>query len=52
MSAVARGTGFAREAADTVVHLVGGRAAEAGPPTELPDAPRQERTRAFPSEVL
>ncbi|MGW7241905.1 amino acid ABC transporter ATP-binding protein [Streptomyces sp. NPDC054804] len=52
MIAAACGTGLARQVADTVVHLAGGRAAEAGPPTELPDAPREERTGAFPSEVL
>ncbi|MEU2622443.1 amino acid ABC transporter ATP-binding protein [Streptomyces sp. NPDC007157] len=52
MIAVTHGTGFAREVADTVVFVAGERVAETGPPTEVPDAPREERTRAFPSEAL
>jgi polar amino acid transport system ATP-binding protein len=38
---------FAREVADTVVVLDGGRVVEAGPPARVIDAPREERTRRF-----
>jgi polar amino acid transport system ATP-binding protein len=43
---------FAREVADTVVFMDGGRVLEAGPPEEVLVRPRQERTRAFLSRVL
>jgi polar amino acid transport system ATP-binding protein len=44
--------GFAREAADTVVFMDGGRIVEQGPPGEVLDRPRQPRTREFLSKVL
>lgn len=50
MVIVSHETGFAREAADTVVFTADGRIVEAGPP--VLDAPREERTRTFPSQVL
>ncbi|MER6379688.1 amino acid ABC transporter ATP-binding protein [Streptomyces sp. NPDC001250] len=43
---------FAREVADTVVFMAGGRIVEQGPPGEVLDRPRQERTRAFLAKVL
>ncbi|MFM6851613.1 MAG: amino acid ABC transporter ATP-binding protein [Terrabacter sp.] len=44
--------GFAREVADTVVFLDGGRVVEQGPPSQVIDHPRHERTRAFIDRVL
>ncbi|MFC9959232.1 amino acid ABC transporter ATP-binding protein [Streptomyces nigra] len=44
--------GFAREIADRVVFMDGGRILEQGPPSEVLDAPRHERTRDFLSKVL
>jgi polar amino acid transport system ATP-binding protein len=44
--------GFAREVADTVVLVDGGRIVEQGPPAEVLDNPRHERTRDFLSKVL
>ncbi|MCP5085627.1 MAG: amino acid ABC transporter ATP-binding protein [Rhodobacteraceae bacterium] len=44
--------GFARELADKVCFLDRGRILEAGPPAELFDAPKKERTRQFLSQVL
>ncbi|MEU1972250.1 amino acid ABC transporter ATP-binding protein [Microbacterium sp. NPDC019599] len=38
---------FARDVADRVVFLDGGRILEQGPPAEVFGAPREERTRAF-----
>ena len=38
---------FAREAADRVYFIEEGRFAEAGPPQQVLDAPRDERTRRF-----
>jgi polar amino acid transport system ATP-binding protein len=38
---------FARQVADRVCFLDGGRIVEEGPPGQVIDAPRQERTRAF-----
>ncbi|MCH6170860.1 amino acid ABC transporter ATP-binding protein [Pseudonocardia alaniniphila] len=52
MIVVTHEIGFAREAADTVVFLDGGRIVEQGPPSQVLDAPREERTRAFLSKVL
>lgn len=43
---------FARELADTVYFTDGGVIVEAGPPAELFDKPKQERTRAFLSQIL
>ncbi|WP_371667909.1 amino acid ABC transporter ATP-binding protein [Streptomyces sp. NBC_00289] len=44
--------GFAREIADRVVFIDGGRIVEQGPPGEVLDRPRNERTRDFLSKVL
>ncbi|QFZ72088.1 ATP-binding cassette domain-containing protein [Streptomyces fagopyri] len=44
--------GFAREIADRVVFIDGGKIIEQGPPSEVLDRPRQERTRDFLSKVL
>jgi polar amino acid transport system ATP-binding protein len=44
--------GFAREIADRVVFLDGGRIVEQGPPSQVLDDPRHERTRDFLSKVL
>lgn len=44
--------GFARRAADRVVVLAGGKIIEDGPPGQVLDAPRHERTRQFLSNVL
>ncbi|OAH12300.1 amino acid ABC transporter ATP-binding protein [Streptomyces jeddahensis] len=44
--------GFAREVADRVVFIDGGRIVEQGPPAEALDNPRHERTRDFLSKVL
>ena len=38
---------FAREVSDKVVFIDGGRIIEQGPPVEVIDAPRHERTKAF-----
>ncbi|MGX6603211.1 amino acid ABC transporter ATP-binding protein [Micromonosporaceae bacterium Da 78-11] len=51
MVVVTHEIGFAREAADTVVFLDGGRVVEQGPPTEVLDHPRHDRTRAFLAKV-
>ena len=44
--------GFAREIADLVVFLDGGKVLEQGPPQEVLDNPRHRRTREFLSKVL
>ncbi|MEU2426430.1 amino acid ABC transporter ATP-binding protein [Streptomyces sp. NPDC007851] len=44
--------GFAREIADRVVFIDDGRIIEQGPPSEVLDKPRHERTRDFLSKVL
>ncbi|GAA4831540.1 amino acid ABC transporter ATP-binding protein [Kitasatospora terrestris] len=44
--------GFAREVADRVVFMDGGRILEQGPPGEVLDRPRHPRTREFLSRVL
>ncbi|EYT51836.1 peptide ABC transporter ATP-binding protein [Leucobacter sp. UCD-THU] len=44
--------GFAREVADRVVFMAEGKVVESGPPTEIFDHPREERTRDFLSKVL
>jgi polar amino acid transport system permease protein len=38
---------FAREVADRVVFMDGGRIVEAGPPEEVLDNPKEPRTRQF-----
>jgi polar amino acid transport system ATP-binding protein len=52
MIVVTHEVGFAREVADTVVFMDDGRIVEQGPPADVQDAPRHERTRAFLSKVL
>ncbi|MEU8222749.1 amino acid ABC transporter ATP-binding protein [Kribbella sp. NPDC048915] len=52
MVVVTHEIGFAREVADTVVFMDGGRILESGPPREVLDNPAHERTRAFVSRVL
>jgi polar amino acid transport system ATP-binding protein len=52
MIVVTHEIGFAREVADTIVFLDDGRVVEQGPPTEVLDHPRHDRTRAFLSKVL
>ncbi len=44
--------GFAREVADLVVFLDGGRIVEQGPPAQVLDNPQHPRTREFLSRVL
>jgi polar amino acid transport system ATP-binding protein len=44
--------GFARDVADAVVFLDGGRIVEQGPPDQVLTAPRHPRTREFLSRVL
>jgi len=44
--------GFAREVAHRVLFMDHGRIVERGPPDQIFDAPRQERTKAFLSKVL
>lgn len=47
MIVVSHEMSFAREAADRVVFLEGGRIVEEGPPEQVLDAPQQEATRHF-----
>ncbi|TQC49117.1 amino acid ABC transporter ATP-binding protein [Rhodococcus sp. WS4] len=44
--------GFAREVADTAVFMDAGVVVEQGPPSQVIDDPRHERTKAFLSRVL
>ena len=44
--------GFAREVADTIVFMDGGRIVESGPPASVLGDPAQARTREFLSKVL
>ncbi|MFJ6726642.1 amino acid ABC transporter ATP-binding protein [Streptomyces sp. NPDC091281] len=52
MIVVTHEIGFAREVADTVVFMDEGRIVEQGPPAEVLERPREERTRLFLSKVL
>ncbi|GGJ02574.1 amino acid ABC transporter ATP-binding protein [Streptomyces brasiliensis] len=52
MIVVTHEIGFAREVADTVVFMADGRIVEQGPPAQVLDDPRSERTQAFLSKVL
>jgi polar amino acid transport system ATP-binding protein len=52
MIVVTHEMGFARQAADRVVFMDQGRIVEQGPPDEVLERPRHERTRAFLSRVL
>jgi len=52
MIVVTHEIGFAREVADTIVFLDAGRIVEQGPPAEVLENPRHDRTRHFLSKVL
>jgi polar amino acid transport system ATP-binding protein len=52
MIVVTHEMGFAREVADEVVFMDDGLVVEAGPPADVLERPRHERTRAFLSKVL
>ncbi len=52
MLVVTHEIGFAREVADTVVFLDGGRIVESGTPADVLTRPRHERSRAFLAAVL
>jgi polar amino acid transport system ATP-binding protein len=52
MVVVTHEMGFARGVADSVVFMDAGVVVECGPPGEVLDNPRHERTRAFLSKVL
>jgi polar amino acid transport system ATP-binding protein len=52
MVVVTHEIGFAREVADTVVFMDGGVVVEQGPPSEIINNPRHERTRTFLKQVL
>jgi len=44
--------GFAREVGDQAVFMFDGRIVEAGPPQEVFNHPRHDRTRQFLAKVL
>jgi polar amino acid transport system ATP-binding protein len=52
MIVVTHEIGFAREVADTVVFMDGGVVVEQGPPSEVINNPRHERTKTFLKQVL
>jgi len=52
MIVVSHEMGFAREVADRVIFMDEGRIVEEGPPKEVFENPRQERTKAFLSKIL
>jgi polar amino acid transport system ATP-binding protein len=52
MIVVTHEIGFAREVADTVVFLDGGRIVESGPPARVLERPSHQRARAFLAAVL
>lgn len=52
MVVVTHEMGFARQVADRVIFMDGGRLVEAGTPQALFDTPREERTRSFLRAVL
>ena len=52
MIVVTHEIGFAREAADTVTFMDGGRVIESGRPADVLDHPRNERARSFLAAVL
>jgi polar amino acid transport system ATP-binding protein len=52
MLVVTHEMGFARELADKVVFVDGGRIVEQGPPAKVLDEPREERTKRFLGLVL
>jgi polar amino acid transport system ATP-binding protein len=52
MLLVSHEMGFIREAAHRVVMMDAGRVVEVGPPSQIFDAPTEERTRAFMSKII
>jgi polar amino acid transport system ATP-binding protein len=52
MLVVTHEMGFAREVADRVVFMDSGRVVESGPPSQIFDNAREERTRAFVARIL
>jgi polar amino acid transport system ATP-binding protein len=52
MIVVTHEMGFAREVADTVAFMDAGVVVESGPPADVLERPREERTRSFLSKVL
>jgi general L-amino acid transport system ATP-binding protein len=52
MMVVTHEMGFAREVAHRVAFVDQGRVLEEGPPSQIFDSPREERTRAFLGRVL
>jgi polar amino acid transport system ATP-binding protein len=52
MVVVTHEMGFAREVADGVALMDGGVIVEQGPPGEVLEHPREERTKVFLSKVL
>lgn len=52
MMVVTHEMGFAREVADVVVVMDGGGIVEAGPPEQIFNQPKNERTRQFLNAVL
>jgi polar amino acid transport system ATP-binding protein len=52
MIAVTHEMGFAREVADRVIMMDGGRIVEDTPPEQFFTAPRSERSKAFLSRIL
>jgi polar amino acid transport system ATP-binding protein/general L-amino acid transport system ATP-binding protein len=52
MIVVTHEMGFARQVADRVIFMDGGKLVESGAPAEIFDAPKEERTRNFLSAVL
>ncbi|WP_164668460.1 amino acid ABC transporter ATP-binding protein [Virgibacillus doumboii] len=52
MVVVTHEMGFAREVGDSVVYMHDGKIVEYGPPGELFDNPKEERTQAFLSSIL
>jgi polar amino acid transport system ATP-binding protein/general L-amino acid transport system ATP-binding protein len=52
MVVVTHEMGFARQVADRVIFMDGGRIVEQGTPSEIFDNPREDRTRSFLRSVL
>ncbi len=52
MVVVSHEMGFAKAAADRVIFMDGGKIVEEGPPAEIFENPKHERTKAFLSSVL
>ena len=52
MVVVTHEMGFARQVADRVIFMDGGRSSRTGRPEQIFDSPREERTRDFLNAVL